>query len=162
MLEELKELYGTEWTTTLMSAPWSFIQVWNLLKSFSRNIEAKEQKQDWFLRLNPNGTSSRTLPYSFFPHPFWLVPLQGVSPSSSIITKPLRYPSSKRVLFWSTSTPPTTKTAYLASRTRWSISSLCNGFCFGMVVGQYYNSGFTLLAVPRRRFHVRILDYHLL
>ncbi|MCJ1347570.1 hypothetical protein MMC31_005795 [Peltigera leucophlebia] len=37
MLEELKELYGTEWTTTLI------------------DLEAKEQKQDWFHRLNPNG-----------------------------------------------------------------------------------------------------------
>lgn len=162
MLEELKELYGTEWTTTLMSAPASFIQVWNLLKSFSRNIEAKEQKQDWFLRLNPNGTNFRTLPYSFFPHHFWVLLLQGVSLSSSTITKPLRCPSSKQVPFWSTSTPPMINTAYLASRTRWSISSLCNGFCFGIVVVQSYNSGYTLLAVPRRRFHVRILDIHLL
>ncbi|MCJ1349631.1 hypothetical protein MMC31_007872 [Peltigera leucophlebia] len=36
-LEELKDIYGTEWTTTLI------------------NIATNEQKKDWFLRLNPNG-----------------------------------------------------------------------------------------------------------
>lgn len=36
-LEELKDAYGTEWTTTLI------------------NIATNEQKKDWFLRLNPNG-----------------------------------------------------------------------------------------------------------
>ena len=38
MLEELKDLYGTEWTTTLI------------------NISTNEQKKEWFLRLDPNGT----------------------------------------------------------------------------------------------------------
>jgi len=37
MLEELKDLYQTEWTTTLI------------------NISTNEQKKDWFLRLDPNG-----------------------------------------------------------------------------------------------------------
>ncbi|KAI4134003.1 MAG: hypothetical protein LQ347_001885 [Umbilicaria vellea] len=37
MLEELKDLYGTEWTTTLI------------------DISTNEQKKDWFLRLDPNG-----------------------------------------------------------------------------------------------------------
>jgi len=37
MLEELKDVYGTEWTTTLI------------------NIMTNEQKKDWFLRLDPNG-----------------------------------------------------------------------------------------------------------
>lgn len=37
-LEELKDIYGTEWDTTLI------------------NIMTNEQKKDWFLRLNPNGT----------------------------------------------------------------------------------------------------------
>ena len=37
MLEELKELYGTAFTTTLV------------------NLKAGEQKTEWFLRLNPNG-----------------------------------------------------------------------------------------------------------
>ncbi|KAK3071864.1 hypothetical protein LTR53_007887 [Teratosphaeriaceae sp. CCFEE 6253] len=37
MLEELKDAYGTEWTTTLI------------------NIMSNEQKKDWFLRLDPNG-----------------------------------------------------------------------------------------------------------
>jgi len=36
-LEELADVYGTEWTTTLI------------------NISTNEQKKDWFLRLNPNG-----------------------------------------------------------------------------------------------------------
>jgi len=36
-LEELKEAYGTEWTTSLV------------------NIGTNEQKKEWFLRLNPNG-----------------------------------------------------------------------------------------------------------
>ncbi|KAK4561017.1 hypothetical protein LTR86_004972 [Recurvomyces mirabilis] len=36
-LEELKDAYGTEWTTTVI------------------NIMTNEQKKDWFLRLDPNG-----------------------------------------------------------------------------------------------------------
>lgn len=144
------------------SAPSPCIQVWNLLNSFSRSLEAKEQKQDWFLRLNPNGTTHHALYHRFFPNIFWLVSNQGGSQLSSIITKPHRVQSSKQVPLWSTSTPPTIKTSYLASRTRWSISSLCNGYSFGMVVVQCYNSGFSLRAVPRRRFHVRILPTQLL
>ncbi|KAF3902796.1 hypothetical protein AA313_de0205060 [Arthrobotrys entomopaga] len=37
LLEELKAVYGTEWTTSII------------------NIGTNEQKKDWFLRLNPNG-----------------------------------------------------------------------------------------------------------
>lgn len=37
-LEELKDLYGLEWTTTLI------------------DISTNDQKKDWFLRLNPNGS----------------------------------------------------------------------------------------------------------
>ncbi|GAB7358273.1 hypothetical protein MBLNU230_g0423t1 [Neophaeotheca triangularis] len=37
LLEELKDVYGTEWSTTLI------------------NIMTNEQKKDWFLRLDPNG-----------------------------------------------------------------------------------------------------------
>lgn len=37
LLEELKDVYNTEWTTTLI------------------NISTNEQKKDWFLRLDPNG-----------------------------------------------------------------------------------------------------------
>ncbi|KAJ9286801.1 hypothetical protein DTO021C3_5533 [Paecilomyces variotii] len=37
ILEELADIYGTEWTTTLI------------------NISTNEQKKEWFLRLNPNG-----------------------------------------------------------------------------------------------------------
>lgn len=36
-LEELKDVYGTEWTTTVI------------------DISTNEQKKDWFLRLDPNG-----------------------------------------------------------------------------------------------------------
>ncbi|PPJ60442.1 hypothetical protein CBER1_07327 [Cercospora berteroae] len=36
-LEELKDAYGTEWTTTII------------------DISTNEQKKDWFLRLDPNG-----------------------------------------------------------------------------------------------------------
>lgn len=39
MLEELKDVYGTEWTTTLI------------------DIFTNDQKKDWFLRLDPNGSS---------------------------------------------------------------------------------------------------------
>ena len=39
-LEELKDIYGTKWTTTLI------------------DIRTNEQKKDWFLRLNPNGMHS--------------------------------------------------------------------------------------------------------
>jgi glutathione S-transferase len=46
LLEELKDVYGTSWTTSLL------------------NLDAPnpEQNKDWFLRLNPNGTPTRT-PY---------------------------------------------------------------------------------------------------
>ncbi|EPS38641.1 hypothetical protein H072_7628 [Dactylellina haptotyla CBS 200.50] len=37
LLEELKEVYGTQWTTSII------------------NIGTNEQKKEWFLRLNPNG-----------------------------------------------------------------------------------------------------------
>lgn len=37
-LEELKDAYGLSWTTTLI------------------NIMTNEQKKDWFLKLDPNGT----------------------------------------------------------------------------------------------------------
>ncbi|WPH03041.1 Hypothetical protein R9X50_00591500 [Acrodontium crateriforme] len=37
LLEELKDVYGTEWTTTLI------------------DIMTNEQKKDWFLRIDPNG-----------------------------------------------------------------------------------------------------------
>ncbi|KAH8807351.1 glutathione S-transferase [Xylogone sp. PMI_703] len=37
LLEELKDVYGTEWTTSLI------------------DLETDEQKEDWFLRINPNG-----------------------------------------------------------------------------------------------------------
>ena len=40
-LEELKDVYGTEWTTTVI------------------DISTNEQKKDWFMRLNPNGECSR-------------------------------------------------------------------------------------------------------
>lgn len=43
-LEELKDVYGTEWTTTLI------------------DIRTNEQKKDWFLRLNPNGIHFPLLP----------------------------------------------------------------------------------------------------
>lgn len=39
LLEELKDAYGTEWTTTLV------------------DIMTNEQKKEWFLRLDPNGTA---------------------------------------------------------------------------------------------------------
>lgn len=39
LLEELKEAYGLEWTTSLI------------------DLDKNEQKKDWFLRLNPNGAS---------------------------------------------------------------------------------------------------------
>lgn len=37
LLEELKDVYGTQWTTTLI------------------DIMTNEQKKEWFLRLDPNG-----------------------------------------------------------------------------------------------------------
>ena len=40
LLEELKDVYDIQWTTTLI------------------NIMTNEQKKDWFLRLNPNGLTS--------------------------------------------------------------------------------------------------------
>ena len=41
LLEELKDVYGTEWTTTLI------------------DIFTNDQKKEWFLRLDPNGTIDR-------------------------------------------------------------------------------------------------------
>jgi glutathione S-transferase len=40
LLEELKDTYGTEWTTTLV------------------DIFTNDQKKEWFLRLDPNGTTT--------------------------------------------------------------------------------------------------------
>jgi glutathione S-transferase len=37
LLEELKDVYGLEWTTSLI------------------DIDTDEQKKPWFLKLNPNG-----------------------------------------------------------------------------------------------------------
>jgi len=56
MLEELHEVYGTEWTTTLMYIPPPLppICIFNPLTN-SSNIMTNEQKKDWFLRLDPNG-----------------------------------------------------------------------------------------------------------
>ena len=39
MLEELKDIYGIEWGTTVI------------------DIRTNKQKEDWFLKLDPNGTS---------------------------------------------------------------------------------------------------------
>ena len=39
LLEELKDAYGTEWTTTLI------------------DIMSNEQKKEWFLRLDSNGNT---------------------------------------------------------------------------------------------------------
>ena len=41
LLEELKDAYGTEWTTTLI------------------DIFTNDQKKEWFLRLDPNGRLDR-------------------------------------------------------------------------------------------------------
>lgn len=59
LLEELKDVYGTEWTTTLI------------------NIMTNEQKKDWFLRLDPNGTiisapSTNLAKYFQVASPCWL------------------------------------------------------------------------------------------
>lgn len=50
MLEELKDVYGLEWTTSLI------------------DLERDEQKKDWFLRLNPNGMTNS----SFEAHDRWI------------------------------------------------------------------------------------------
>lgn len=82
-LEELKDAYGTEWTTTLI------------------NIATNEQKKDWFLRLNPNGIHRPHLSILFktnfrvkveFPSSLTtrsplLSPSMKPRPSSSISTK---------------------------------------------------------------------------
>lgn len=39
LLEELKQVYAIEWTTSLI------------------DLDTEEQKEDWFLHLNPNGQS---------------------------------------------------------------------------------------------------------
>ena len=62
-LEELKDVYGTEWTTTLI------------------DIRTNEQKRDWFLRLNPNGTN--------FPPPTLIPPLH---PPPKLILASRSYP----------------------------------------------------------------------
>lgn len=43
LLEELKDVYGTEWTTTLI------------------DIFTNDQKKEWFLRLDPNGRLAHCL-----------------------------------------------------------------------------------------------------
>ncbi len=62
-LEELKDVYGTEWTTTLI------------------DIRTNEQKKDWFLRLNPNGIN--------FPPPTIIPPLH---PPPKLILASRSYP----------------------------------------------------------------------
>jgi glutathione S-transferase len=54
-LEELKDVYGTSWQTSLI------------------DLETDEQKEDWFLRLNPNGKSS-------LPSPLYILNLLGRIP----------------------------------------------------------------------------------
>jgi hypothetical protein len=44
-LEELKDVYGIEWTTTLV------------------DIMTNDQKKDWFLRLDPNGVCNHSKPH---------------------------------------------------------------------------------------------------
>lgn len=54
MLEELADAYGTQWTTTMMFVAHSTLLI---LRTKSRSdISTNEQKKEWFLRLNPNGT----------------------------------------------------------------------------------------------------------
>ena len=59
-LEELADVYGTKWTTTLMlviQLP-QLAQLLILMPSFYSDTSTNEQKRDWFLRLNPNGKST--------------------------------------------------------------------------------------------------------
>ena len=57
MLEELHDVYGTEWTQTLMykSPLSSSLYSTTSLTHTPSNIMTNEQKKDWFLRLDPNG-----------------------------------------------------------------------------------------------------------
>lgn len=48
-LEELKDTYGVQWSTTLI------------------DIFTNEQKKDWFLRLDPNGKPTKPHALSVFP-----------------------------------------------------------------------------------------------
>jgi glutathione S-transferase len=47
LLEELKDAYGTEWTTSLI------------------DLETDEQKESWFLHINPNGMRTPALVFSY-------------------------------------------------------------------------------------------------
>lgn len=67
-LEELKDVYGIEWSTTLI------------------NIMTNDQKKDWFLRLDPNGECYRSLSGRYSTDK-----MQAASPSSS--TTPCLHPS---------------------------------------------------------------------
>lgn len=64
MLEELHDVYGTEWTQTLMYVvhlrlppivPLSPFHSTYAKLTLLSNIFTNEQKKDWFLRLDPNG-----------------------------------------------------------------------------------------------------------
>jgi glutathione S-transferase len=54
-LEELADVYGTEWTTTLMYCTSLLSAMTRWFIDICSNISTNEQKKDWFLRLNPNG-----------------------------------------------------------------------------------------------------------
>lgn len=58
MLEELADVYGTTWDTTMMyiSPFFPFPRTIIPLTCFPpSNISTNEQKKEWFLRLDPNG-----------------------------------------------------------------------------------------------------------
>jgi len=119
MLEELKELYGTEWTTTLI------------------NLEAKEQKQDWFLRLNPNGRipviidNNQTPPLPIFETSSILIYLDTTYDKNRVFgfTDPLEHIQSLQwLLFWHGSGPILQQWLYFARRATEKIPSVISRF----------------------------------
>lgn len=57
LLEELKQKYGLQFTTTVLSvspSPHPNPEI-SILTPTHSDLKTKEQKKEWFLRLNPNG-----------------------------------------------------------------------------------------------------------
>lgn len=70
LLEELKDVYGTQWSFSLI------------------NIATNEQKKDWFLRLNPNGMPCAFSSFTFIHFSILMILFSSKAASQSLWTTP--------------------------------------------------------------------------
>lgn len=110
-LEELKDVYGLEWTTSVI------------------DISTNEQKKDWFLRLDPNGEFLEYLPISHRLTP------SKVAFQSWLTTPNLRHsPSMRQARSCSTFSNSPTRRIPSASPTTLSETRRFSGHSSGMEV----------------------------